>query len=662
MPGNPNKLSRFWQELKRRKVIHVITVYAGAAFVIIELINNVTEPLRLPEWTPTLVIIILLIGFPLAVIFSWIYDIHPEKGVVETEQASDVKADQTSKSSSSWKIASYISFVVIVGLIVLNIIPRTGREKVSDVPDKSIAVLPFESLSKDEELQYQADGVMDAILLHLSKIEDLRVMSRTSVEQYRDTKKTVPEICQEMGVAYVLEGSFQKSGDRIRLIVQLIQSGIEGHVWANNYDREWKDIFAVQSEVAQAVAGELQAVITPEVKERIEKIPTSSTTAFDLFQKANKVGEEESIDLLYYALDYDSTFVLPYVSLGMKYLGKYIYNPDLYNSYLDSVTRMTERALHFDSQSAEAYSLQGYLFSEEGNEKDALLSFDRALQLNPNLAEAYNGKGWIYFREMDVVNALDNFYQNILRNRTPDNLGKNYESIGFMLTNVGLREQAIQSYNKMLHYMGDSIWYFMHRAQLEFYTGNYSGAIEIAQKEYEEKLVNGIDLQMIHYYGLAILGESCMYAGRYLESYRYFRRYIDFADSIGWPLPYHKMNIAFIFRENGLNERASELIDQQIKQSEDWIAENHIYNNSEHYQHLAEAYYLKQDKENALRYLKLFGQQERMNAVQTLFPENPIFRGMTGDPEFIQICDQIQAKYITEQERVRQWLEENDLL
>jgi hypothetical protein len=212
----PNKLSQFWQELKRRKVIHVITVYAGAAFVIIELINNVTEPLKLPEWTPTLVIIILLVGFPLAVIFSWIYDIHLEKGIVETEQASDAKADQTSKSSSGWKIASYISFVVIVGLIVLNVIPRTSRSDVKEILDKSIAVLPFEYMSDEPDKQYLADGTMDAILLHLSKIEDLRVMARTSVEQYRGTTKTVPEICRELNVGFILEGSFQKSGEQVR--------------------------------------------------------------------------------------------------------------------------------------------------------------------------------------------------------------------------------------------------------------------------------------------------------------------------------------------------------------------------------------------------------------------------------------------------------------
>jgi len=205
----PNKLSQFWQELRRRKVIRVITVYAASAFVILELVDILAPSLWLPQWTLNFVLILLLVGFVITVIVSWIYDIHPEEGFVKTQPAHKVKGEDIQKSSNSWKIASYISFAVIVGLIVLNVIPRTGREKVSQVREKSIAVLPFESLSDDKNLQYQADGIMDAILLHLSKIEDLRVMGRTSVEQYRETKKTVSEICVEMDVGYVLEGSFQ---------------------------------------------------------------------------------------------------------------------------------------------------------------------------------------------------------------------------------------------------------------------------------------------------------------------------------------------------------------------------------------------------------------------------------------------------------------------
>ena len=178
--------------------MRVITVYAAAAIVIIELINNVNEPLRLPEWTPTLVIILLIIGFIITVIVSWIYDIHPEGGIVKTEPAHKVKIEEIPKSSSNWKIASYISFVVIVGLIVFNIVPRIHRSEVKEILDKSIAVLPLRNESSDQENAYFINGLMESILDNLSKIEELRVISRNSVEQYRHNPKPTPTVAEEM--------------------------------------------------------------------------------------------------------------------------------------------------------------------------------------------------------------------------------------------------------------------------------------------------------------------------------------------------------------------------------------------------------------------------------------------------------------------------------
>ena len=198
MPANPNKLSQFWQELKRRKVTRTITVYAAAAFVILELVDIIAPNLRLPDWTFNFILILLCAGMVIAVIVSWIYDIHPEKGMVKTELADKVKTEDTPKSSSSWKIASYISFVVIVGLIVLNVIPRSNKD---EILEKSIAVLPFMNDSPDQERMYFINGTMEAILDNLCRIEDLRVPGRTSVEQYRDNPKPIPVVAEEMNVA-----------------------------------------------------------------------------------------------------------------------------------------------------------------------------------------------------------------------------------------------------------------------------------------------------------------------------------------------------------------------------------------------------------------------------------------------------------------------------
>ena len=218
----------------------------------------------MPDWTMILVVVLLTVGFIIAVILSWIYDIHPKWGIVKTEPVDKVKDEDVPKSSNSWKIASYVSFVVIFALIVLNIIPRTGNR---EIIDKSIAVLPFRNESSDDENTYFINGVMESILDNLSRVKDLRVISRNSVEKYRDDPKSTPVVAEEMDVGYVLEGSGQMVGNRLLLTLQLIVGDDDRHIWSKQYDREIErveDLIDIQKEVAQLVASEIEAVITPE--------------------------------------------------------------------------------------------------------------------------------------------------------------------------------------------------------------------------------------------------------------------------------------------------------------------------------------------------------------------------------------------------------------
>jgi TolB-like protein len=345
MPGDSNKLSRFWQELKRRKVLRVITVYAAVAFVILQLVEILAPSLRLPEWTMNLILVLLIVGFIIAVILSWIYDVHPEGGIVKTESAKKIKTEDIPVSSNSWKIASYISFVVIIALIVLNIIPRTNTSKEAEILDKSIAVLPFRNDSPEETEMFFINGTMESILDNLCKIKDLRVVSRTSVEQYRDHPKPIPTVGEEMNVSYIIEGSGLKHGDNVRLTIQLIDAINDKHIWSNTYNRKTEEIFELQSEIAQLVARELEAIISPEEKELIEKIPTTSLTAHDFYQRGreehnqywldndNKTALERAEEMYKEALEYDPTFALAYTGLayileqallGILFLGKFL--------------------------------------------------------------------------------------------------------------------------------------------------------------------------------------------------------------------------------------------------------------------------------------------------------------------------------------------------
>jgi TolB-like protein len=369
MAENADNPLSFFQELKRRKVVRVIIVYAAASFVILELISIIAEPFGLPDWTIKLVFVILCVGLIISTILSWIYDITPV-GIEKTKPVHKIEKKASEKPSQlmAWKIATYISIVIIVGLVIFHIAGDRKDLKEEIILDKSIAILPFKSLSDDPEKQYITDGVMDAILLNLSKIEDLRVLSSTSVEQYRMTDKTASEIRQELDVAYLLEGSFRKYGDQARLIVQLIQPSLEGHAWANQYDREWTDIFAVESEVAQAIAGELEAVITPMEKRRIERIPTSSMTAYDYYQRARYnyydiyliTGDLQARNQAEFqakkCLEYDSSFAECYVILAGIHVAKTWRMPDYPDvAYYDTCFKLIDLALSYNPELGLAY-------------------------------------------------------------------------------------------------------------------------------------------------------------------------------------------------------------------------------------------------------------------------------------------------------------------
>lgn len=230
----------FWQELKRRKVIRVATVYAAAAFVILQLVDIVEQPMRLPDWTTGLVIVLLCIGFVISAFLSWVYDFTPS-GVKKTKPVSTSKHidKATTSTSIGWKIATYVSAVVIVALVVFNFISKRNFNAGISRLEKSIAVLPFINDSGSDSTTYFINGLMEEILNNLQKVKDFRVLSRTSTEQYKGFSiPTVPEIAKKLGVNYIVEGSGQKFGNFYRLRVQLIAARKEKHLWAESYQKE----------------------------------------------------------------------------------------------------------------------------------------------------------------------------------------------------------------------------------------------------------------------------------------------------------------------------------------------------------------------------------------------------------------------------------------
>jgi TolB-like protein len=654
----PNKISQFWTELKRRKVVRVITVYAAASFVILELVDIITEPFGLPDWTLQLVVVLLVIGLIVSVILSWIYDIHPEGGIVKTESAHKVKAEEIPKSSNSWKIASYISFVVIVGLIVLNIIPRTGKK---EILDKSIAILPFINDSPDQERMYFINGTMESILDHLSKIEDLRVVSRTSVEQYRNNPKPIPVVAEEMEVSYVLEGSGHRDGDNVRLFIQLLDGRKDQHLWSDNYNGNIEDIFTMLSEIAQEVAGEIESIITPEEEALIEKIPTLNQTAWDFYQQGKDEhwkywlkGDEEALERAenryQKALEFDNEFALANIGLAYVYWDKHESDEYLEEEYLDSFLILVNTALSYDNQLAEVYTSRGDYFRKTGKADQALEEYDRALVYNPNDWKAYRGKGYIY-ADRDHVKMIDNMLKAVSLYHGPV-LPDLYRSIWRLFSEAGFIDLAKYYSDKAFKLDEDTMSYHYRLFWTEFTQGDFSEALEIAKMSFETDSNSNTCYRV---------GVAYMYLERFEEALTYFRKaYEDFMDVDQLP-PVAIDAIAGTLWKNGFIEEAEYLFNEQLHILNRIIDLGRDYT---YYSYdFASIYAFLGEKDKAYEHLRLFTQRETFNLFHVTIINNEfLFDGIREEPEFQRMVNDIEAKYQAEHERVRQWLEENDML
>ncbi|MBN1273465.1 MAG: protein kinase [Candidatus Aminicenantes bacterium] len=314
-------------------------------------------------------------------------------GIIPEEIKARLRKAKLSKRKRIITVSAMIAVIAILSLFIILRLFHSGDEM-----DKSIAVVPFHYLSDEPEKQYLADGVMEAILLNLSKMEDLRVVSRTSVEQYRETDKTVNTICQELDVAYLLEGSFQKFGDKAKLVVQLIKPGKERHVWANEYDRNWTEIFAVQSEVAQTVARELQVAIAPEEKQLIEKIPTTNMTAYDAYLHGQFHLDKVTLNDLDTAMRYfelaivkDPEFAEAYVGIAGVWVWRQQFMVVSADEAAPKIREACEKALELDSSMSKAYEmLAGMHAWGSWDWKVGEEALKKAITTNPNSASAHS--------------------------------------------------------------------------------------------------------------------------------------------------------------------------------------------------------------------------------------------------------------------------------
>lgn len=406
-------MASFFRELKRRNVYKVALAYAAVAWLLIQFASILFPTFGAPPWVMKVFVAIVALGFPLALIFAWAFELTPE-GIKRTEEVAPSES-VTRRTGRKWMAGVALVALLATGLFGYQFFrPKPASRPVFHAqPEKSLAVLPFSNRSKDEENAFFADGVQDEILTRVSKIADLKVISRTSTQKYRGARDNLRTIAQELGVTNVLEGSVQRFSDRVRITVQLINATTDAHLWAETYDRQLTDLFVVQSDVAQKIATALEARLTGSEKRAIAQIGSTNPEAFDAYLRALALRTSQStaegermIQYCRRAVELDPKFAQAWALLATMEANKYL--------SLESSDQQLARARH---------------------------AAETAMSLDPDLGESRAAMGsFKYYCLQDFEGALHEFEE--ARARLPND-GHVLLSIGLVKRRQGKLDEAI---------------------------------------------------------------------------------------------------------------------------------------------------------------------------------------------------------------------------
>jgi TolB-like protein/Flp pilus assembly protein TadD len=437
----------FFEEVKRRKVYRVAAAYIIAAGGAIQLASASFPAWELPNWTLRALIVLLLFGFPVALIFAWAFDITAQ-GIQATP---DAAAPKTHRRRNV--IMLVVTGVIISAAAGFFLLPRVSAHKI----DKSIAVLPFENLSDDKENAYFADGIHDDVLTNLSKISDLKVISRTSVMPYRGRASNVREIGKALGVASVLEGSVRRIGNRVRVNVQLVNADTDEHLWAEDYDRDLTDVFAIQTDLAQKIVRELQAKLLPIEKAQIERKPTENSQAYLAFVQAHDLCTR----------------------------------PDKFRTTIEKAEQLFEQATRLDPDFAEAFAglawVHDWIYHSfdptPARKEKARVAADAAIRLQPDLPEAHLALGFYhYYCERNYQAALNEFA--IAKRRLP-NSAEVYLAIGAIERRQGKWAESTANLEKAASLSPKDAWILQNLADNHYATRNFEVADKIFDRAIE---------------------------------------------------------------------------------------------------------------------------------------------------------------------------------
>lgn len=426
--------NQLYQEIKTRKLRKTLLIYISSGITLLGVVNLFSGVYHLPMILFDCVLTVIICGIPSTLVYAWHHNVKDKQKIQKKEI-----------------ILYAISLVITIVIIVL--ITGISGTRLLPANAKTIAVLPFKNLSDNKEDEYFSDGMMEDILTQLSKISDLRVISRTSMMQYKNTNKNLRQIGEELDVATILEGSVRRSGGRVRIVGQLINARKDEHLWAETYDRELKDVFAIQTEVAKNIAAALQAILSPKELKQIENKNTNNLDAYtfylrgrDYYYHYTNQDNEKAIELFKNALKVDPNYALAYAGLAGAFGRKKYYDPS--SKWIDSALTLSSKAILINPNLAEGYKSLGDVYTSKGNNPEALAQYIKAVELNPNYAAAIANIGYIYYQYGSYDEALKWTKKAVITEpgfaRYSSNMGVQYFSLGFdSLATIWLNKSLI---------------------------------------------------------------------------------------------------------------------------------------------------------------------------------------------------------------------------
>ena len=568
------------------------------------------------------------------------------KGKLDEKLVSKPARQEQRQSKILKKFLPVIVITSIIAALLFGYLKfGTTKDPSQDNLEKSVAVLPLQYLSEDQSKQYIADGILDAITGHLSNIEGLRVMPRTSVEQYRGTTKTAKEIGKELDVSYLIEGNLLIVGDKLSITIQLVVAKDEAHTYYNEYKRDYKDIIAVQSEVAQTIASEIEVAIAPEILDRIQKIPTQNPQAYDSYLKGrdaffrfymnrNRADLERSIQLFDQAIKSDSMFAAPYAWMGRAI--EYQIGQKIFIDYDENaIIYLCNKALSLDPYLADGYWIRGRYYRNIGEFQNAIEDLSRAIEINPNNVLAYRYLGSTYFLNRKYIKALVNLKEAEKLERGNE-LTQLYSDLGQLYISIGEFEIAEKYYKESLRLQPNFIEGYRNLIWGNIRQGEFDTALSYAQK-----LLSLYPDNMDSY---SMMAETLLNMREYDEAEVYYRKWAAKSKELGDKVLFNRHRFALILWMNGKKEEASELFYKHMEVCGNSIRRGGLFGKTLAAYDLAGTNAIFGDKKEAYNWLRIYEKDGFIYGLHKYILIDQLFESLWEDEEFKAIAQRYEMK------------------